>query len=899
MINETADTVQRARRYLESGTSDPKDVLAMRQQLRTHGHPVLSRALSRKLAERFIAGTSMAMDEVDQLWKACKADEAFSHARRVLKRRRTGAPNIVAPPPGYQPPSAQKLREQAALMTSKDPDLSAAVRHDWALTMLEADLQTSSAETLGIAGGIWKRRWELDGNVASLEKSLRHYLAPVERDRPPGATDAAHDRDGRGVTAEEGYPAINAAFVCDLLARQTHDELSRQDYAARAANLRTRLCAAVQGTSYWVLATLAEARFGLGDIDQAVALLTEAAAQSPDPWERETTARQLARLGAARQADVADTTRVVSALVGDGPRGAACVRTILVGKVGLALSGGGFRASLYHLGVLARLAESDVLRHIEVLSAVSGGSMVGAAYYLRLRELLGTDGEPGPDRYVALVEALIDDFRLGTNANLRSALLTDLKVCHAVLSGNDKHYSEAVADAVFKTLYSRTVASDPHMGQLAIHPRDAAPDFHPRYHNLQRAAKVPALLLNATSLNTGHNWQFTTTSMGESPFSIVAGADPLPRLRRAYYTDQQGQTVRGVTLSQAVTASACVPGLFAPLTLEGLYDGYEVRLVDGGVHDNQGALALLQEDCSVLIVSDACGQLGLTKTPGGGQLPPLLRSVGIFQERMRQTSYDHLRAAKGSGRLGGLAYVHLKQDLEAAPVDWLHCEDPSREDDQLPAASREKPTTSYGVWKGHQALLAEIRTDLDVFSDIESAALMASGYMAMDAELKRLVAQVPALDAPRIEQDWFFTPLITRLRGEQPALTRHLAAGSVQFLRLMKLDGQVRRVIIGLTVLALIVLAAVIWRTWDHQFRLSVGAIVLTLVGLAAPFVGRYVMGDWSWTLALTDPAGALRSRAARWLGAVGTWLLARWLVPRLTARFLDRGQLARLDDPA
>ena len=43
---------------------------------------------------------------------------------------------------------------------------------------------------------------------------------------------------------------------------------------------------------------------------------------------------------------------------------------LLRGRVGLALSGGGFRASLYHIGVLAKLAELDVLRHVEVLSCV-------------------------------------------------------------------------------------------------------------------------------------------------------------------------------------------------------------------------------------------------------------------------------------------------------------------------------------------------------------------------------------------------------------------------------------------------------------------------------------------------------------------------------------------------
>src|SRR5690606_22230482 len=54
-------------------------------------------------------------------------------------------------------------------------------------------------------------------------------------------------------------------------------------------------------------------------------------------------------------------------------------------KLGLALAGGGFRASLFHVGVLRRLAELDLLRRVEVLSTVSGGSIVGALYVLHLK----------------------------------------------------------------------------------------------------------------------------------------------------------------------------------------------------------------------------------------------------------------------------------------------------------------------------------------------------------------------------------------------------------------------------------------------------------------------------------------------------------------------------------
>jgi patatin-like phospholipase len=45
---------------------------------------------------------------------------------------------------------------------------------------------------------------------------------------------------------------------------------------------------------------------------------------------------------------------------------------------GLALSGGGFRATAFHLGVLKRLRELHLLEHVDFVSTVSGGSVAGA-----------------------------------------------------------------------------------------------------------------------------------------------------------------------------------------------------------------------------------------------------------------------------------------------------------------------------------------------------------------------------------------------------------------------------------------------------------------------------------------------------------------------------------------
>jgi predicted acylesterase/phospholipase RssA len=101
-------------------------------------------------------------------------------------------------------------------------------------------------------------------------------------------------------------------------------------------------------------------------------------------------------------------------------------------KLGLALAGGGFRASLFHLGVLYRLAQLDLLRRVEVLSTVSGGSVIGALYALllkreRLRGTAGGSATPAGRRltradYIALVQELDRRLTRAIKLNLRNAL---------------------------------------------------------------------------------------------------------------------------------------------------------------------------------------------------------------------------------------------------------------------------------------------------------------------------------------------------------------------------------------------------------------------------------------------------------------------------------------------
>ena len=49
-------------------------------------------------------------------------------------------------------------------------------------------------------------------------------------------------------------------------------------------------------------------------------------------------------------------------------------------KVGLALSGGGYRAAAFHLGTLKKLHDMELLQEIDIISTISGGSITGACY---------------------------------------------------------------------------------------------------------------------------------------------------------------------------------------------------------------------------------------------------------------------------------------------------------------------------------------------------------------------------------------------------------------------------------------------------------------------------------------------------------------------------------------
>jgi hypothetical protein len=314
-----------------------------------------------------------------------------------------------------------------------------------------------------------------------------------------------------------------------------------------------------------------------------------------------------------------------------------------------------------------------------------------------------------------------------------------------------------------------------YLNALYIRPQ-GEPAFDPHIHNWRRAAKVPILILNATTLNSGHNWQFTASFMGEPPSRIDTRVDGNERLRRMYYHEAP-VGYQQMRLGRAVAASACVPGLFEPLVFQDLYPDRVVRLVDGAVHDNQGIAGLLEQDCTVLLVSDASGQMQTMHHPPADLLGVPLRTNSILQARMRTAQYQELAARRRAGLLRGSMFIHLRMDLDVDPIDWVGCEDPVETSDDARPTARRGVLTSYGIRKDIQEKLAAIRTDLDSFSDLEAYALMVSGYRMTEHEFRRCISGFP--EPPADRPQWPFLVIEEEMRRERGIESKYIRLSAV------------------------------------------------------------------------------------------------------------------------
>ena len=230
--------------------------------------------------------------------------------------------------------------------------------------------------------------------------------------------------------------------------------------------------------------------------------------------------------------------------------------------VALCLSGGGYRAALFHLGVLRRLNELGTLGHVDTISGVSGGSILAGF----LAQHVERWPQPG-ERIDRFAEDLAPRFRAFTRKNIRTLwILRRPGNAAAAVEGLERRYEKDIIQLPLGGLPER-----------------------------------PRFVFSATDLSFGVNWTFRRERTG----SYEAGyLKPPPA---------------GWPAAKAVAASSCFPPAFEPMPLdvppEDLRGGKapkgprrdelvrDLHLSDGGVYDNM-ALEAVWKDHAVVLVSD-------------------------------------------------------------------------------------------------------------------------------------------------------------------------------------------------------------------------------------------------------------------------------------------------------
>src|SRR5439155_12171115 len=456
-------------------------------------------------------------------------------------------------------------------------------------------------------------------------------------------------------------------------------------------------------------------------------------------------------------------------------------------KLGLALSGGGHRAAFFHIGVLARLAELGRLRQIEVISTVSGGSIVGAAYYLYVKNLLESTPNSAitDDHYVEIVKKLEAHYREAMAKNLRGRALANYFKNYKLVLPNYSR-TNRIAEVLEKEFYRPIIGgSGPiDLYSLRIEPLDDAGNkiegFDPRTDgNKLGTAPAPILLLNATTLNTGHNWRFEATWIGEPELTGVEEADVDKNSRFVRWKRDNLPVSQRKTLGIAVASSGCFPGGLAPVALKGLYGKtpagtaypFILKLVDGGVRDNQGIDALLDEDCKRLIVSDGSAQLNEVLDPGT-RLPALLPRVASIEGK--ESREQRILRAYAECGADCVSFMHLLSGVAPVLVTPLEGTGPTPPGPAAPAP--------VGIQPFAELLLGQTRTDLDAFSDLEASTLMQTGYRVASAELATPGGTVMAGASPVGDQVWRFA-VVDGLptAALTPALESHLRTAPMLF----------------------------------------------------------------------------------------------------------------------
>jgi NTE family protein len=275
--------------------------------------------------------------------------------------------------------------------------------------------------------------------------------------------------------------------------------------------------------------------------------------------------------------------------------------------VALSLSGGGYRAMVFHVGALCRLNEVGLLGKLRRVSSVSGGSITAGYLGLVWNKLQFTAGK------AANFQLFVD----GINAMADRTVDVGAVIGGIFLPGS---ISDKVASAYDEVLFKGAKLHD-------------LPD--------DTNKTAPRFVINATNVQTAALWRFSRPYMGDYRVGLVDTPD--------------------VTLASAVAASSAFPPILSPTTLpikqpvrqtkgaDLSHPPYTTQAIlsDGGVYDNLGLETVKR--FSTLLVSDAGQKITPEEAPHHDWARHAVRVLDIVDNQVRSLRKRHLIEAYERG----------------------------------------------------------------------------------------------------------------------------------------------------------------------------------------------------------------------------------------------------------
>jgi len=358
----------------------------------------------------------------------------------------------------------------------------------------------------------------------------------------------------------------------------------------------------------------------------------------------------------------------------------------------LCLSGGGFRAALFHLGALRRLNEVGLLSKLTTISSVSGGS-VSNGLLARVWPELVRSLEPRSGVFAAFEAAYERPLRAFCATDIRTGPLLWDRIDPrnwATLWSHDHSATDFLAGR-----YREHLLGDLRLSDLAtIH-----------------AAGGPRFVINAANMQTGVNFEFSGERIGDYQIGHAAAPE--------------------MAVADAVAASSSFTIAFPPIVFTfdpGRFHGgrlaaagrvdvepYRRRVVlsDGGVYDNLG-LEPVWKTHELVLVSDGGKPLGLSLDPGESPPSRLVRANDVIMNQADAVRKRWLVSSFEDGTYRG-AYWGLGTEIGGYPA--------------------------HGAGYEGQVLdeLRAVRTDFDSFAEDEQLVLMNHGWVLTDAALRSYV----------------------------------------------------------------------------------------------------------------------------------------------------------------